>query len=187
MTTSTTYLPPVEHPRGLLRKLAYLVSRRVLGKVAGPLAVFGARMPLSFFSFYGKVSRLDRKLVLPRGTALLVRSRVANLNVCEFCMDTNQWFVTRKIGGETAAKAKALADYRTDPRFSPAERAALDYATELTVDKSVSPATIDAVRRQFSEREVCELAWLVASEHLYNLTNVGLNIGSDGMCELRPQ
>ena len=29
--------------------------------------------------------------------------------------------------------------------------------------------------------------WLVASEHLANLTNLGLNVGSDGLCELRPR
>jgi hypothetical protein len=27
----------------------------------------------------------------------------------------------------------------------------------------------------------------VASEHLYNMTNIGLNIGSDGLCELNAQ
>jgi hypothetical protein len=36
----------------------------------------------------------------------------------------------------------------------------------------------------FSEREICDIVWLVASEHLYNKTNVGLNIGSDGFCEV---
>jgi hypothetical protein len=26
--------------------------------------------------------------------------------------------------------------------------------------------------------------WLVASEHLYNLNNIALNIGSDGFCAM---
>ncbi len=29
--------------------------------------------------------------------------------------------------------------------------------------------------------------WLVASEHIYNLTNIGLGIGSDGLAELNLQ
>jgi hypothetical protein len=29
-----------------------------------------------------------------------------------------------------------------------------------------------------------DIVWLVASEHLNNITNIGLNIGSDGLCEL---
>jgi hypothetical protein len=38
--------------------------------------------------------------------------------------------------------------------------------------------------RYYSEREICEIVWLVASEHLYNLTNIGLNIHSDMLCDI---
>lgn len=33
-------------------------------------------------------------------------------------------------------------------------------------------------------RVICEIAWLVASEHLYSLNNLGLGIGSDGLCQI---
>jgi hypothetical protein len=36
----------------------------------------------------------------------------------------------------------------------------------------------------YSEREICEIVWLVASEHLYNITNIGLNIHSDMLCDI---
>jgi len=32
--------------------------------------------------------------------------------------------------------------------------------------------------------EICEIVWLVASEHLYNMTNIGLNIHSDMLCDI---
>jgi len=38
--------------------------------------------------------------------------------------------------------------------------------------------------RHYSERAICEIVWLVASEHLYNLTNIGLNIHSDMLCDI---
>jgi hypothetical protein len=38
--------------------------------------------------------------------------------------------------------------------------------------------------RYYSEREICEIVWLVASEHLYNMTNIGLNIHSDMLCDI---
>jgi hypothetical protein len=57
--------------------------------------------------------------------------------------------------------------------------------TELTKDKNVSPDTFARLSRYYSEREVCEIVWLVASEHLYNLTNIGLNIHSDMLCDIR--
>jgi len=70
--------------------------------------------------------------------------------------------------------------------FTEAERAALDYATELTESKHVEQATFDRLARFYDEREICDIAWLVASEHLYNVSNHAMNIGSDGLCELRP-
>jgi alkylhydroperoxidase family enzyme len=85
------------------------------------------------------------------------------------------------------ARFDALPGYRASPLFTDAERAALDYATELTRDKKVDPGTFARLARHYSEREICDIVWLVASEHLYNLTNIGLNIGSDGLCELNAQ
>ncbi len=70
--------------------------------------------------------------------------------------------------------------------FTAAERAALDYATELTTEKEVRPETFEVLARYYSEREICDIVWLVASEHLYNISNIGLDIGSDGLCELDP-
>ena len=54
----------------------------------------------------------------------------------------------------------------------------------LTKNKEVDPDTFGALARYYSEREICEIVWLVASEHLYNLTNIGLNIHSDMLCEI---
>ena len=62
--------------------------------------------------------------------------------------------------------------------------AALDYVTELTKDKKVNPNTFTLMGRYYSERAICEIVWLVASEHLYNMTNIGLNIHSDMLCDM---
>lgn len=178
------YLPPVEKPRGLLLRLVYFFTRRQFGKVATPIAVFSARMPTGFLSFYGKVARLDKKLALPSPTAMLIRERVASLNTCLYCMDTSRWYAM-KHAPDNLARFDALPEYRTSPLFTESERAALDYATELTSSKHVEPETFERLTRYFTDREICDVVWLVASEHLYNMTNVGLNIGSDGLCELR--
>jgi hypothetical protein len=44
--------------------------------------------------------------------------------------------------------------------------------------------TFSSLSRHYSEREICEIVWLVASEHLYNMTNIGLNIHSDMLCDI---
>jgi alkylhydroperoxidase family enzyme len=163
-------------------KLAYFFTRRQFGKVLTPVKVMSARMPVAFGLFVGKISKLDKKLTLPAETVLLVREHVARINVCLFCMDIARSFIVQASMNE--AKFDALENYRQSPQFSDAERAMLDYVTELTKEKKVNPETFARLTRYFSEREICEIVWLVASEHLYNMTNIGLNIHSDMLCKI---
>ena len=178
----STCLRPIEQPRGLFMKWAYLFSRWQFGKVVTPLKVHSARLPPAFGLFYAKVSKLDKKLTLEPELILLIREQVARINVCEFCMDIGRSFTIKASMNE--AKFDALDDYGASPLFSDRERAALDYATELTKSKSVDENTFAKLSRYFSEREICEIVWLVASEHLYNITNIGLNIHSDMLCDI---
>jgi alkylhydroperoxidase family enzyme len=82
------------------------------------------------------------------------------------------------------AKFDALDQYPTSTLFTDAERAALDDITELTKDKKVKPNTFTRMPRHYSEREICEIVRLVAREHLYNVTNIGLNIHSEMLCDI---
>jgi alkylhydroperoxidase family enzyme len=176
------FLPPIENPPGLMMKLAYAFTRRQFGKVITPLKVVSARMPLAFALFSQKIAKLDRELQLPPETALLIREHVARLNVCEFCIDIGRSFTIKASMNQ--AKFDALEQYATSPLFSDAERAALDYVTELTRDKKINPQTFARMSGYYSERAICEIVWLVASEHFYNITNIGLNIHSDMLCEI---
>ena len=178
----STFLAPIESPRGLTMKLAYYFTRRQFGKVLTPLKVHSARLPAAFGLFYGKIGKLDKKLSLPPETAMLIREQVAHINICQFCMDIGRLFTIRASMNQ--AKFDALEDYATSPLFSDRERAALDYVTELTKDKKVSPETFAQLSRYYSEREICEIVWLVATEHVYNMTNIGLNIHSDMLCNI---
>lgn len=163
-------------------RIAYAMAKRQFGKVPTPVKVVYARMPAAFGMFVGKIAKLDKKLELSQETAMLVREQVAHINICEFCMDIGRMFVVKAQMNE--AKFDALPEYRTSPLFSEAERFALDYVTELTRDRKVAPATFERMRKHYSERAICEIVWLVASEHFYNLTNIGLNIHSDMLCDI---
>jgi alkylhydroperoxidase family enzyme len=177
-----TFLAPIEKPDGLMMKLVYAMTRRQFGKVLTPLKVFSARMPLAFGMFYGKIGKLDKKLTLPEETVMLVREQMARINVCLFCIDIGRSFTIKAKMNQ--AKFDALEQYNTSPLFTDGERAALDYVTELTRDRQVNPGTFAHMAEYYSERAICEIAWLVASEHFYNITNIGLNIHSDMLCEI---
>jgi alkylhydroperoxidase family enzyme len=177
-----TFLPPIEKPNGVIMKLAYFLTKRQFGKVLTPLKVHSARLPVGFGLFYGKIGSLDKKLQLPPETVMLIRELVARINVCLFCIDIARSFTIQASMNQ--AKFDALDQYRTSPLFSEAERAALDYVTELTRNKKVNPETFARLARHYSDRAICEIVWLVASEHVYNITNIGLNIHSDMLCDL---
>lgn len=176
-------LAPVERPSGLKMRFAYWGMRRWIGKVLTPAKVLYARVPEvmpvvgSLQKFGTKGVKLDPKLTL------LVTALASKINGCSFCEDIGRAFAMRqKLGLE--AKFDALLNYRTDPRFTARERAALAYAEEATRTKRVSDATFEALRAQFTEREIVEITLVNAMENFYNLTNLPLGIGSDGLCAL---
>jgi alkylhydroperoxidase family enzyme len=177
-----TFLPPIEKPKGLIMKLVYAMTRQQFGKVLTPMKVAYARLPLAFGLFVSKISKLDKKLLLPSETILLIREQVARINGCLFCIDIARSFIIKTSMNE--AKFDALDQYGTSPLFTDAERAALDYVKELTKDKKVDPSTFARMASYYSERAICEIIWLVASEHFYNMTNIGLNIHSDMLCDI---
>jgi alkylhydroperoxidase family enzyme len=177
-----TFLAPIERPEGLMPKLAYYFTRRRFEIVLTPLEIHSARLPAALGLFYAKIGKLDKKLTLPPELAVLIREQVARINVCRFCMDIGRAFAINASMNE--AKFHALEQYGTSSFFTDGERAALDYVTELTQNKNVNPDTFARLSRYYSEREVCEIVWMVASEHLYNITNIGLNIHSDMLCDI---
>jgi hypothetical protein len=48
----------------------------------------------------------------------------------------------------------------------------------------VNPDTFARVSRYYSERAICEIVWLVASKHIYNMTSIGPTIHSDVLCDI---
>lgn len=176
-----SFLKPIDKPSNPAKRLLFAIVRRQMGVVPGPFSVFVARMPLAFGNFYGKVSTLDKKLTVSPDLAVLVRSCVNSINSCQWCMDGSRWFAQRREP-RLLPKIDAIREWRTSGLFSDSERAALAYAAELTGNKHVEQSTFDELARHFTDREVCDIVWLVASEHLYNINNIGLNIGSDGLC-----
>src|SRR5215831_17041662 len=158
ITNLDTFLPPIEKPKGLLMKLAYYFTRRQFGKVLTPLKVHSARLPSAFGLFYSKISKLDKKLLLPPEMVMLIREQVARINVCLFCIDIGRSFTIKASMNQ--AKFDALEQYRTSDLFTDAERAALDYVTELTKEKKVDPKTFARMSGHYSERQICEIVWL---------------------------
>ena len=177
-----TKLQALENP-SFVMGLAYRFSKIKFGKVLTPLKVAYSRLPLSFTFFSNKIGSLDQKLKLRHDLALLIRHHVAQINKCTFCMDIG---IALAIEGKKySEKFYHLEEINSNPLYSEAERAAIAFADELTRLKQVSDRTFDGLKNHFSEREIVEMAWLVATEHYYNIMNVAFDIESDGLCDIK--
>lgn len=176
------FLAPIEDPTDPGVRQLYAMLQTRIGKVFTLAKVLHARLPITFAQFFGSIPALDGQLALPAETAFLIRERVARLNVCLFCIDSVRAATIRASMDQ--AKFEALEEYRTSPLFSEAERAALDYVTQLTQDMKVDPSTFERMAKHYSEREICDIVYVVASETLINVLSNALNVRSDMICDL---
>ena len=178
-----TKLAPIERPSGLMMKLVYWLSRKQFGKVMTPLKVIFVRLPVSFGMFVQKLEVLEKKYQLPKYIAVLVRTHVAQLNSCGFCIDISKMEAIKHFPNEQE-KFFDVSSYKKSPLFTAREKAALLFAEELTLHKKISHETFAEAQKQFTERELVEIAWAVTREHIYNLMNLAFDIESDGFCKI---
>ena len=176
-------LEPIEHPQGLMIKMAYFFARRRFGKVITPMKVVTARVPKSARVSYEIAKLMEHGFTLDKQLQALLHIRISQVNQCDFCID---------IGPGVRAAAKAARWTRSTgsrpsaptPAFTPVERAALAYVEEVSQTKTSSDATFAELRRHFSDAQIAEITLLNAFENFYNLTNRPLGIESDNLCAL---
>lgn len=166
----------------LLLRLFNLASRRFYGQDMTPAKVL-AHNPRFLLASLGMSFFAEGKTRLDPATRLLAMHLVAEMNGCSWCLDFGAAMAQRRR--IDAAKLHVVGDYATSPLFSPAERAALAYAAEVTqVGARVADTTFGALRAHFSEREIVELTVAVAAENFYNRCNAPLEVEAQGFCAL---
>lgn len=178
-------LSPIERPSSLMMRLAYAGSRKKFGKVITPMSTVMARMPLSLVLWVNKIQKLDKKLPVSAELGALVRIQTAQINVCEFCIDISQAFAIQYF--KDAEKFHHTLEYASWPGFTDKERAVLRFTHDLVALRKVSDEVYRSAARYCTEPELCGIAWMVASEHVYNIVNIAFEIGSDGLCRVPPR
>jgi AhpD family alkylhydroperoxidase len=178
-------LEPVEHPRGLMLRLAYWMTRRRFGKVITPLKVVTARVPKSMRVSYQISEMMEHGFLLDKKLQFLLHTHISQVNQCRFCIDISEAWVLSE--GGSLEKLQNLPNFRDDPAFTPAECAALAYVEEVSKTKTASDAAFEELRRHFSDQQIAEITLLNAFENYYNLINRPLGIESDGPCALVAQ
>ena len=175
-------IQPIESPRNPLLRIMFWAMNRQFGKAITPAKVIFTRLPRAIAAQLGIYYGLAGKDGIPMALKLLLQSHVATMNGCSFCVDIGRAMATYE--GLTFEKLDAVASYRTNPLFTPAERAALAYVEEATRSKHVSDETFAALREHFSDAQIVAITWLNAVENFFNLLNAPLGIESDGLCAI---
>ena len=87
--------------------------------------------------------------------------------------------------GADEEKVREVPTWRESARFSPMERAALEYAEAMTITGlRVSDELFARVRSFFDEAQVVELSAAVALENFRSKANVALQVQAQGFCPL---
>src|SRR5918996_226960 len=115
--------------RGPLRKVAYGVARRRLGRVPEPFAV-AAHHNKVFGAMSGFEMALERSKRVPVRYKALGELRAAMVVGCEFCVDIGSMIA--RESGLTDDELKELVDWRASERLDEIDKLVLEYADAVS-------------------------------------------------------
>lgn len=138
----------------------------------GPRVAYYKLAPKAFKHLYDLSTVLQQGSL---GTRLvdLVFLRVSQINGCGFCIDMH-WQDLIKHGADPR-HINAVAGWHEAPFFNDRERAALRWAEVITATPhgDASDEEFALLQAQFSEVEIAELGFAIATINAWNLLNVG--------------
>jgi len=106
----------------------------------------------------------------------LIKIRASQINGCAYClaMHTRD---ARKLG-ETDERMHLLNAWREAPVFSARERAALEWTEAITLvaQDHIPDDAFEAVRKQFSEKEIVDLTAAAVAINSWNRLAIGFRV-----------
>lgn len=175
-------LPPLKKVPFILSPMTWL-HKRHYGEVLQPI-YWWARIPFIFYllsMFVGFIER--RSSPLDPVIRSLVSARIAQLCLCEFCVDITNMKVAERTG--SMDKLMALSEWQHNPQFSNLEKLALTYAEAAT---ATPPTVDDSLRQQlaqhFSPQALTELTALIGLQNLSARFNSAMAIPAQGLCHI---
>ncbi len=158
-------------------------QRRIHGEVLAPSWLWG-RLPGAFLGLLGLLAVFQRRSYpVDAGLRSLVSIRIAQLNGCQFCVDLNAYHNLQHHGDPS--KAERVSDWRSQPAFTPAERAALDWAERMTADcAGIDETALAELRCHYSEDQITALTAWIGFQNMSAKFNAALGAEPHGFCTL---
>lgn len=176
-------IPQPDNSYSLFSRFMFWLQRRKSGTVFDATRLWGRSswLYLTFSLFYGAISR--KSSPIEPALISLLNTRVAQINLCPFCIDLNASFLEKQ--GVSLEKISALSEFASHALFSPGERAALSYAEAMTdTNKRVDDVTFSELKKHFNDDQIIELTAIIAFENLSAKFNAALGVPSQGFCQL---
>jgi AhpD family alkylhydroperoxidase len=175
-------ITPETHPYPWYVRFLFAILRPK-GLLTEPVRLW-ARSPRVFLAFLRIFKAVDRaSSPLEPALRSLVMVRVAQVNVCPFCVDLNGSRALER--GVSEEKLLALPEHETSPLFSDHEKVALAFADAVTTTgRQVTPELRKRLRETFPDDTLVELNALVAFQNMSAKFNVGLDVAPAGFCRI---
>lgn len=166
---------------GLLVKFAYRSTRRQVGRMVDPVAVY-AHAP-SLLAGYGAFEQATaRQKRVPERLKALAELKAAAVVNCEFCVDIASWLARDAGIGE--AQMMALPRYRESEEFDELEKLVLDYACAISrTPTQVGDELFASLREHFDERQLVELTNVIVLENARARFNSAFDMTPAGFSE----
>jgi AhpD family alkylhydroperoxidase len=119
---------------------------------------------------------LESTNIEPRLRAL-VELRTSQINGCAYCLDLHSR--AARAAGETQQRLDCLSAWRETTLYDDRERAALAWAESVTnVSQTGIPEdAYEAVKSQFSEKDMVDLTFVIATMNAWNRIAIGFRQG----------
>src|SRR5918995_6800448 len=167
--------------RGPLRKVAYAMARRRLGRVPEPFAVTAHHTKM-FSAMSGFEMALERSKRVPVRYKALGELRAAMVVGCEFCVDIGSMIA--RESGLTDDEMKDLIDWESSERLDEKDKLVLAYSDAISsTPVEVSDELFTQLREHFDEEQLVELTAAIAWENWRARFNWAFGLGKEGYSE----
>lgn len=167
--------------RGPLRKVAYSMARRRLGRVPEPFAV-AAHHTKVFGAMSSFEMALEKSQRVPVRYKALGELRAAMVVGCEFCVDIGS--MVARESGLTDDELKDLVDWRASERLDEKDKLVLEYADAISATPTdVSDELFERMHAHFDEQQLVELTAAIAWENWRARFNWAFGLGKEGYSE----
>lgn len=167
--------------RGPLRKIAYRMARKRLGRVPEPFAVAAHHTPV-FSGMSAFEMALERSKRVPVRYKALGELRAAMVVGCEFCVDIGS--MVARQSGLTDDELKDLIDWESSERFDEVDKLVLAYSDAISRTPTDVPDELFAsLQQHFDEPQLVELTAAIAWENWRARFNWAFGLGKEGYSE----